>query len=335
MKKIISVILTLAAAVSMAVLPASYDSAVKDSDVAVAATKSVEMKDLKINVKTSRKITLENPYSKNYTLKYDKSIIKLEQVLYSKGKEAHRLTGLKKGTTTVKAVIKGKVYGSFKVTVGDFKAGIKKNYSNSTIKFNKHIKSYNLVESGSVDLGKAVKYFHMDAEYTVKIKDTAIASYRKLKKTNNLPKRVEIYSLKPGKTTVTVYEKRGSAAKQNIGTIALTVKKAKDSEVVNANMSNDNDGLFYEFYISPGDKVDLKSLIVKNYINGSLTSKKYKDSEYTITFKAGPADTLTVNKNGKVTCLGVGNGENYVSYKITFADGSKVSQSGSFDITDE
>ena len=311
-------------------------SVVKSFEITVTAAKKVSMKNVKFNVKTYRTITVKHPYNRDYKLKYNKKIIKLTYSLFGYGKANYTFKGLKKGSTTVKAYIKGKLFGSFKVTVGDFKAKVKNSFKKQTIKYNKHMKSYFFENGGSVDIGNAVKNFHSDAKYTVKIKNKKIASFRKLGKTKEMPARVELYSLKTGKTSVTVYEQRAKGKKTKLGTIKLTVKKAKDNEVFYANMAYDNDGLFYENFISPNQSSSLKETITKRYINCGFTGSKFKKSEYKFSFTASPSNVLTVDKDGIFTCHSLDNaGDNKVTYTVTFADGSKAKGSGSFDIVSE
>ena len=139
-----------------------------------------------------------------------------------------------------------------------------------------------------------------------------------------------IYGAKTGKTKLTVYEKQGNN-KTKIGTLNLTIKKAKDSEVYASNRERDNDGIFYEFFICPGEKVDLKEIITQRYINTSFSH--FEVDEYSFTFKSKNPETLKVDKNGICTCLKTGS--NYVSYTVKFKDGSTASGGGSFDIVDK
>lgn len=312
-------------------------SVVKAFKFTVTPAKKVAMKDVKLNVKTKKVVMVKNPYYRDYKLYYNKKLLKRNSVLIDGEKAYYTFKGLKKGTTTVKAKIDGKVYGSFKVTVGDFKTSVKKSYKKSTIKYNKHVDSINFIEGGSVNLADAIKDYHSDAKYTVKIKNKKVAKKNTVKKSKEFPQHDVICSLKPGKTTADVYEKRTKGKKTKIGTIKLTVKKVKDSEVVANNIGQDNDGLFYEFFVCPGDKIDLKKIITTRYINGYSTKKKFTESDYSISLEVGPDDTLKINEDGNIEVLGFGSdhGMNKVSYTIKFADGSKLSGSGSFDIVDE
>ena len=307
-------------------------SVFKKYEITVTAAKKVKMKDVKFNVGTIRDVKVKNPYIREYKLSYNKKLLKLTYTLGGYGYYTYSFLGLKKGTTTVKAKIGGTVYGSFKVTVGDYKATIKKSFKKSTIKYNKHMKSYYFSDGGSVDLADAIKNYHYDAKYTVKIKNKKIAASRMHSKfpLNRLPKRAEVYSLKPGKTDVTVYEKRGKAKKRKVGTFTVICKTVKDKWVFDANMGFDNDGLFYEYFVSPGDRTSFKDTIIKRYINNSTSGSKFKSSEYKFEFTATPENVVTVDKDGVFTIHDYGDHE--VTYKVTFADGSTVTRSGSFDI---
>lgn len=310
----------------------------KKYKITVTAVKKIKVSNVKMNKGVWKEIHIKNPYFKEHKFSYNKKIIKIKKGGYGNGNGnwIHTVKGLKKGTTTVKVklALKGpdKLISSFKITVGDYKASLKKSFKKCTIKYNKHLKhSYNLDENGSIDIGEAVKNFHSNSVISVKIKNKKIAATCKSYKTETTPKAVAVYGLKTGKTKVDVYEKRGKAKKKKIGTINITVKRAKDSEVYGANRALDNDGIFYEFFVQVGDKIDLKTIVTKRYINTNISS--FKDDEYKFTFKASPAEVITVDQNGIYTILSDGN--NDVDYTITFADGSKVSGGGSFDIVDD
>ncbi|MBE6742508.1 MAG: hypothetical protein E7570_09455 [Ruminococcaceae bacterium] len=309
---------------------------IKKYQFAVKPAYKIDMSDCKVNKGVEKKITLKNPYEKNYRLEYNKKIISIRQMLYADNKEYHFITGLKKGKTTVKAYLQGtkKLIGSFTVSVGDYKATVKKSYQEKTIYYNKHIKSRYL-DGGSFSLVDAISNYHADSVYTIKASDSTIAGYKTEPYSGYYvdphSKFATVFSKKTGKVTLTVYEKRGKNKKKKIGTIKLTIKQAKDSKVMSSNIERDNDGIFYEFFICPGESVDLKTIIVNRYINTSCSS--FKSSEYSFTFKSDYPDVISVDKNGRCTCLK--NDNNYVSYTVTFSDGSKISGGGSFDIVDE
>ena len=308
---------------------------IKKYQITVKAATKIKHANEKMNKGVCKELHIKNPYYlKDHKFSYNKKIIKFQQGGYGySGNWIYNIKGLKKGTTTLKVKLKGTnfVVSKFKITVGDYKASIKKAYKNSKLGYNKHIKSYYLENNGSILVGEAVKNFHSNSKITVKIKNKKIVTSRKTKKTELTPAAVELYALKTGKTKADVYEKRGKAKKKKIGTINITVKKAKDAEVYGANRVLDNDGIFYEFFVKVGDNIDLKTIVTKRYLNTSISN--FKDSEYKFTFKATPEDVMTVDENGVFTILK--NDNNKAEYTITFADGSKVTGGGSFDIVDD
>lgn len=309
---------------------------IKKFKITVNEVKKYKHANEKINKGVWKEIHIKNPYNKEHVFSYNKKIIKFEMggFGYGNGNWSHHIKGLKKGTTTVKVKLEKTkiVIGEFKVTVGNYKATIKKAYKNNKLKYNEHIKkSYWLSDGGSINLGEAIKNFHANSKITVKIKNKSLLKTIKLKKEKYTPEAVELYATKKGKTTVDVFEKRGKAKKKKLGTISVKVTRATDAEVYGANREFDNDGIFYEFFVQVGDKVDLKTIVTKRYLNTNISS--FKDDEYKFTFKASPAEVITVDQNGIYTILS--NGNNDVYYTITFADGSKVSGGGSFDIVDD
>lgn len=311
---------------------------VKQFQITVNKVKTFKHSNEKINKGVWKEINIKNPYEKNHEFSYNKKIIKFEKggYGYGNGNWKHYIKGLKKGTTTVKVKLKNTktVLSSFKVTVGNYKMKIKKAYKNTNLKYNKHLKkSYYLSKGGSINLGKAVQNFHSNSKISVKIKNKSLLKTVKVKKDKYTPEAVKLYAAKTGKTKVDVYEKRGKAKKTKIGTISVKVTKAKDADVFDANRKLDNDGIFYGFLVKVGDKINLKKIVTDKYINGP-TGSKYKNSEYKFSFTASPANVVSVNKStGIFTILSDGN--NKVGCTITFADGSKASCGGSFDIEND
>ncbi len=311
---------------------------VKQFQITVNDVKTFKHSDEKINKGVWKEINIKNPYDKDHEFSYNKKIIKFEKGGYGDGNGnwKHYIKGLNKGTTTVKVKLKNTkiVLSSFKVTVGDYKATIKKAYKNTNLKYNKHLKkSYCLSQGGSINLGEAVKNFHANSKISVKIKNESILKTAKVKKDKYSPEAVKLYAAKTGNTKVDVYEKRGTAKKTKIGTISVKVSKAKDAEVFGANRELDNDGIFYEFFVNVGDKIDLKKIVTNRYINGP-TGSKFNESEYKFSFTASPADVVSVDQSTGVFTI-LSGGSNEVGCTITFADGSKASCSGSFDIVNE
>lgn len=309
---------------------------IKKYQITVKAATKIKHANEKMNKGVCKELHIKNPYYlKDHKFSYNKKIIKFQQGGYGySGNWIYNIKGLKKGTTTLKVKLKGTnfVVSKFKITVGDYKASIKKAYKKTSLKYNKHInKSYYILNGGTLNVGEAVKNFHANGKISVKIKNKKILKSRKAKKTMLTPTAVELYSLKTGKTTVTVYEKRGKAKKKKLGKITVTVKRMTDADVYGNNREYDNDGIFYEFFVKVGDNIDLKTIVTKRYLNTSIS--KFKDSEYKFTFKATPEDVMTVDENGVFTILK--NDNNEAEYTITFADGSKVTGGGSFDIVDD
>lgn len=314
----------------------------KKYQITVNPVKKVKFSNLKFNKNVTKEVILKMPYdNKDYKFKYSKKIAKIYMNYFREEKQVtYNIKGLKKGSTTVKVYLSGtktKV-GSFKITVGNFKASVKK--KKITISYNSHMKNSLWLEGGSINIGTLIKNFRSGATYTVKAKNKKLISSRIIKKDKYrplIPDAAEIYSKKTGKTTLTVYEKRAKAKKKTkIGTIKLTVKKAKDADVFWSNRALDNDGIFYELFISPGQSYDLKSAVVRRYVNNSWTKSKFKASEYTFKATSNHPEIISVDKDGVCTCNTLDNaGDNEITYTITFKDGSKVSGSGSFDVWPE
>ena len=294
---------------------------------------TVKMDNISIGKGSAEKIMIKNPYELDeYELKYDSSIIKITQVLFSGDECYYNLKGLKVGKTTVKAYLKGakKTVGSFTVTVGNYAAKIKDKYKNVTLYYNSHIKSEYL-NGGNIDIGTIIANYNPSATYSVKSDKSGFIGYSNNHPNELVAKSVIMYTKKTGTATISVYEKVGKQAEKKIGAFNLKVEKTKDSEVYASNKERDNDGIFYEFFISPGDTVDLKAIVTKRYLNTSYSH--FDDGECTFTFTAKNPDVISVDANGRCTCHKVGN--NSVSYTIVFKDGSKVSGGGSFDTVDD
>ena len=302
---------------------------IKEFQITVSPLYKVEMQDIEINKGTGQEILLINPYElKEYNLKYNKKKIKIEQVLYDGDECYYNLTGLKNGQTKVKAYLEGtnELIGSFTVFVGNFDASIKDEYEITELKFNEHMSSEYL-ENGHIDIGTIIKNYHSDSVYTVEANDSELIGFKDNEQNETTAKSVIIYAEKTGTSEISVFENKS----KRIGAFWLTVERAKDSEVINSNMMRDNDGIFYEFFISPGDKVDLKKIIEERYINTEYSH--FDKDEYSISFKSENPETVSVDKNGICTCHKIGS--NKITYKISFKDGSSVSNGGSFDTVDE
>lgn len=316
---------------------------IKKYQVKVVAAKKVDMKNYKFNKGVEKQITFKNPYAKYYRFEYNKKIISIRQLLYAGNKEYHLVTGLKKGKTTVKVYLEGtkKLVGQFTVTIGDYKATIKDSYKSTTIYYNKHINTLDL-NNGYLDISKAINNYHENSQYTVSISNTKKAGSKVYPDWgyyyhDSKSKFAHVYSKATGTTTLTVYEKRGKNAKKKIGTIKLTIKQGKDSDVYASYREMDNDGIFYESFISPGDSYDLKDAVVGRYMNPQWVDKKYyfKESEFTFTAKSKNPEIISVDSNGVCHCHRLAYSEDVypdITYTVTFKDGSKVTGGGQFDI---
>lgn len=324
--------------ISVYKLDGSKRTLYKKYQITVNPVKSIKFSNQKFNKKVTKKVTLKNPYDKEYKFKYSKKIAKINLSYFRDGnKITYDIKGLKKGSTIVKVYLSGtnKKVGSFKITVGDYKASVTK--KKLTLKYNSHMKKSYFLDGGSINIGTIIKNVHSGATYTVKAKNKKLISSRIIKQYKyslEIPAAAEIYSKKTGKTTLTVYEKQAKAKKnKKIGTIKLTVKRAKDADVYWSNRELDNDGIFYELFISPGESFDLKGVVESRYLNLSWTKSSFKPSEYKFTVTSKHPEIISVDKDGVCHCVALDKeGVNEVTYTIVFADGSKVSGSGSFDV---
>jgi hypothetical protein len=172
--------------------------------------------------------------------------------------------------------------------------------------------------------------------HTTWLENKKLVSSFTVKKSQFLPASVCIYTKKAGKTTLTIYEKRGKAKKKKIGTIKLTVKRVKDAEVFWSNFGLDNNGIFYERFISPGQSFDLKAIVERRYINHEWTGSHFDEDEYKFEAVSNHPEIISVDKDGICTCNALDEESvNYVTYKVTFKDGSTASRGGSFDVWPE
>ena len=315
-------------------------TAVKKFQIVVGKFKKIAMSDVNINKGISKRIALENFYDPSYKLEYNKKIIKISNT-YRDGKKLYpTITGLKNGKTTVKAYLSGTktLAGSFSVRVGDFKAGVKKDCQNVTIYYNKHIDARYL-KRGTLDVSRVINHFHANGVYSVKSSNAKLIGTISVAKGTLNPKAVKVFGKNTGKVTLTVYEKRGKAKATKIGTIRLTIKKAKDSEVYASYRALDNEGIFYDNVISPGESFDLKSAVVKRYLNKGKAAYHFAANEYTFTASSDRPDVISVDENGICHCHALdfadGGEAHQIRYKIVFKDDSVANGSGQFDIIEK
>ena len=307
---------------------------VRSFRVAVTPLHKVDMDNVRLNKGAGKMIEIDNPYEKDYELKYNPKKIRITQYLYDGDKEYHVVEGLRYGITRVKAYLAGtkELIGSFTVIVWNFRATVKADCKESAIFYNPHIDSEYL-EGGTLDLSECIENYHADAVYTVKANDNSLTDTGFTDKTDTSPKAQLIRGKKTGSTELTVFEKRGRRRERKIGTVFLTIKRAEDKAVFDSNMLLDNDGIFYELFISPGESFDLKAVVNKNYINNAATGSHFDENEFTFSVTSEDPGIISADENGVCTCRAVGVGE--VAYTVTFADGSSVTCSGSFDAVEE
>ena len=316
----------------------------RGEQILISPAVSAEAQALEINKGIENEITLKNPYETEYSFKYNKRIIDIHQELYDDDLEYHTVIGLKKGKTEVKAYLgeTKKFIGSFTVTVGDFDATIKEEYQSFEISFNRHIEPLTL-QGGSLDLSKAISNYHTDSVYTAEIENPEIAGAKSIEYsgiyTEVNSKFDSVFGKKTGKTELTVFETRGKK-KTEIGKISLLVKQAKDSEVYGSYRELDNDGIFYENFMTVGDRYDLKNAVVSRYLNVGEEKYHFKEDEYVFTARSSRPDIVSVDKNGICTCHSLyyaddKGGAPEISYRVEFKDGSSAEGGGQFDLVDE
>ena len=317
---------------------------IKEFQITVEPVHTVGMADVNINEGVENEIKLQNPYEKEYRFEYDKKVLDIRQILYDGDLEYHCFIGLKQGKTEVKAYLTGTdiLIGSFTVTVGDYDAEIKDEYKNAKISFNRHIDS-SLLLGGSLDLSEVIGNYHANSVYVAEIENPEIAYAKSVSLDGTYTKVASkfdrILSKKTGKTAVTVYEERGGK-RRKIGKINLTVNRAEDREVYESYLEYDNDGIFYENFMTVGDSFDLKSAVTGRYLNFGDKKYRFKENEYVFTAKSARPDIVSVDKNGVCTCLSLYRADDKgaspeITYRIKFADGSEVSGGGAFDLVDK
>lgn len=275
---------------------------------------------VKINVKMSKKITLNNPYVKEYSFKYDKKIIKIDADFKSeKTKRTYKVTTLKKGYSDVEVRLKGKkkLIGKFKITSGDVKTKVKKKYIPLKLKYNSHGSS-TYMQDCHISLNSILKDKKYNAVYTVTVANEKVAQ------TYTDKKKTYIYSTGKGNTTADLYQKIGKKEEVKIGSFKIETSKTKMNYVVKQNMRYYPDGIFgngeFVEYLSPKEEFNMKKTIVDSLINNKLTSSHFKSSAYAISFKSSDTSVVKVTSAGKVTAKKIGHA--VVNYSIGFSDNS-------------
>lgn len=280
---------------------------------------TMKFKDLKINVDYTEKVTLSNPFVKDYKFKASKSgIVKLPKKGTKNGKKrTYSFKALKAGTTTIKVYLKGtsKKVGSFEITAGDFKTVINSKYKTRKIVYNSHGSS-TYMEDSHFNISDMLQYKKAGASYSAASANEDIVGV--------VSNRI-VYSTGKGSTTVKISQKlKGKTT--TVGKFTVKVKISAMSYVAKQN------ALFYDKAIfGHGDNtefldltntktVTLKPVIVKRLLNNSLTSSHFKSSDYKITFHSTNTKAAKVSSTGKVTAVKKGSARIY--YTITFSDKS-------------
>ncbi|MBR2108633.1 MAG: hypothetical protein IJ932_01615 [Ruminococcus sp.] len=228
--------------------------------------------------------------------------------------------GRKYGKTKVTVKLKGTnvTLGKFIVTVKDVKASVSKKYKTVTLRNS----PYGLVAKHGMYLLTVINHRRADAKYSVEIKNKKIAESGECQYCRYGDKEPCIMQKKVGRTRVNVYEKR-NGNKTKIGYFALRVVKAKMAEVMRYIRSYDDEGI--ELAIKEGEKINLKKRVYNHYLDmfSGIGYKKFKSSDYKMTFKSSCPDKLKVSEKGIVKCTGKFDNLQTVKCVVKFSDGSK------------
>lgn len=296
------------------------DVAVKKFRYKVTPVGTVKFKSFKINVKYTEKVTLSNPFVKEYKFKASKSGIVKVLKKYSKNgkKRTYSIKALKKGAVTLKVYLKGtsKKVGSFKMTAGTYKTKIKSKYKNPSILYNSHGTS-TYMDGAHFNVSDILTLKKSGASYSAVSANEKIVSV--------VSDRI-VYSSGKGTATVKIYQKL-KGKKTTVGKIKVKVKAANMAYVAKQNALFYDNAIFgygdnTEFLnLTDTKTVALKSVIVKRLLNNSLTNSHFKTSDYKITFSSTKTSVATVSSTGKVTAVKAGSARIY--YTIKFSDNSK------------
>lgn len=280
---------------------------------------TMKFKNVKINVAYTEKVTLSNPFVKEYKFKASKSGIVKILSKYSKNgkKRTYSIKALKEGATTIKVYLKGtsKKVGSFKITTGNFKTVINSKYKTRKIVYNSHGSS-TYMEDSHFNISDMLKYKKAGASYSATSANDDVVSV--------VSSRI-VYSTGKGKTTVKISQKLNGKT-TTVGKFTVKVKLSTMAYVAKQN------ALFYDNAIfGYGDNTEflnltdtktmaMKSVIVKRLLNNSLTNSHFKTSDYKITYHSTNTKAAKVSSTGKVTAVKKGSARIY--YTITFSDKS-------------
>lgn len=313
----------------------------------IKKAQKVKVKNIKVNKGEIKRIPIpvyskhgyEDYYNKDIVYSYSKKGIAKADNDFQVSKELYSIyrsedcgvfvKGLKYGKTKVTAKLKGTNFklASFYVTVKYLRTSIKKKYKTVKLEYNPKGEVY----KQECLLDAVLSNMHSGSKYYVKIKNTKIA---KSSEHYSWSQCIQGYlgtyirAKKLGKTTVTVYEKRGSSVSK-VGSFKLKVKKAKLAEIC-------------DYLVTVSDEVDSdtiklsydKTFNLKKCVKGVFLYN-IKNSSYTITFKAKEPEYISVSKDGKVKCLTKDRVNTYVTFTIKFKDGSKFKSSSEFYLNDK
>lgn len=293
---------------------------VKKYSINVTKGQKQKFSNVKINVKMSKKVTLNHIYARRYIFKYDKKIINISKKYTSKkNKRTYTVKTYKKGETTVEVYLRNTNFkvGTFKVTAGDVKTTLLKKYKTLKLKYNSHGSSTYMADC-HIGINSMLKDKKYNTTYTVSINNQKIVS-------NYIDKKqTYIYSLGTGSTSADIYQQVGKKAKEKIASFKIVVSNTKMNYVAKQNMLYYPDGIFGNGemveYLFPKETFDMKSTIVKTLINNSLTGSHFKKSHYSISFKSSDKSIVNVTSIGKVTAKKVGHA--VINYSIGFSDRS-------------
>ncbi|MBR2280488.1 MAG: hypothetical protein IJ903_06175, partial [Ruminococcus sp.] len=313
----------------------------------IKKAQKVKVKNIKVNKGEIKRIPIpvyskhgyEDYYNKDIVYSYSKKGIAKADMGFQVSKDLYSIyrsedcgvyvKGLKYGKTKVTAKLKGTNFklASFYVTVKYLRTSIKKKYKTVKLEYNPKGEVY----KQECLLDAVLSNMHSGSKYYVKIKNTKIA---KSSEHYSWSQCIQGYlgtyirAKKLGKTTVTVYEKRGSSVSK-VGSFKLKVKKAKLAEICDYLVTVSDEVGTDIINLSYGKTFNLKKCVKGVFLYN------IKKSNYSITFKTKDSEYISVSKNGKVKCLTKDRVNTYVTFTIKFKDGSKFKSSSEFYLNDE
>ncbi|MBR2108870.1 MAG: Ig-like domain-containing protein [Ruminococcus sp.] len=278
---------------------------------------TMNFRNVKINVDYTEKVTLSNPFVKEYKFKASKpGIVKFSEKISKSGKKrTYSIKALKEGSATINVYLKGtsKKVGSFKITAGDFKTVINSKYKTRKIVYNSHGSS-TYMEDSHFNISDMLKYKKAGASYSATSENENIVSV--------VSSRI-VYSTGKGTTTVKISQKLNGKT-TTVGKFTVKVKLSAMAYVAKQNALFYDNGIFGHGdnteFLDVANTLVMKSVIVRRLLNNSLTNSHFKTSDYKITFHSTNTKAAKVSSAGKVTAIKKGSARIY--YTITFSDKS-------------